>query len=288
MGVDVQESAVGNTEDDRGVVYLFCGIGFAERIVVSLTTLRDHWEGPVTVMCTDEECEGIIQRMPPEMQIKTRRVEKMTGKRSHYLTKPLVPTWTPYQRTVFIDADTTIVGTFDEMFAPTLALTQFGDWVSLGRRMSGRIILWKGLSNRIDELVRQQLATEHKAINTGTFGFHKGYVRLAEWYQITQAGVGKMMTDELAMQVLHGDLPECQVLDDRFNCSPLYGATKDDEVRIWHFHGSKHIRRDRGKVLWWPAFERTYRQNVAGIREWAGRFDKKQVGAQLKKTPVAV
>ena len=242
----------------------------------------------MTVFCTDEDCERIIRRMPPEMAIKTRRVERVVGKRPSYLTKPLVPTWTPYERTVFIDGDTRIVGRFDELFEPPLALTQFGDWVSLGRRMSGRIKLWMGLSNRIDELVRQQLASEHKAINTGVFGFHKGYVRMAEWYEITQAGVGLMMTDELAMQVLHGDLPECQVFDDRCNCSPLYGATKDEDVRIWHFHGSKHIKRDRGKELWWPAFERVYREDVAGIREWAGQYDRKQVGDQLKRTPVAV
>ncbi len=287
MGGDVQESTVGDPED-RGVVYLFSGIGFAERIVVSLTTLRDHWKGPVTVFCTDEECERIIERMPPEMAIKTRRVEKVAGKRPSYLTKPLVPTWTPYERTLFIDGDTVVVGALDEMFEPVLALTQFGDWVSTGRRMSGRIKLWLGLSNRIDELVRQQLGTQHLAVNTGVFGFHRGYIRLAEWYEITRAGEGRMMTDELAMQVLHGDMPECEVLDDRFNCSPLYGATPEPEVRIWHMHGSKHIKRDRGKSLWWPAFERTYRENVAGIRDWAGQYDKKQVGAQLKKTPVAV
>jgi len=272
-------------ENNRGVVYLFTGIKFAERMVVSLTTLRDHWDGPVTVCCTEDDCAEILGKLG-SLNLNVMRTQRVQGKRSSYLTKPLIPTWTPYQQTVFIDGDTLVEGRFDELFEAALTITQFGDWISTGRRMSGRISGWRGLSPRIDELVRQQLSREYPAINTGVFGFHKGYIRLAEWHEITQAGMGKMMTDELAMQLLHGDLPECRVVDDRFNCSPLYGARETD-VRIRHCHGNKHIKKPQGLAVWWPAFERCYRENVGGLRKWAGQFDK-EVRGQLKKTPVKV
>ncbi len=267
---------------DRGIIYLFCGIGFAERMIVSLWTVRQHWTGPVTVFVTDDDCEAILKKAP-ELQLDLRRVDAAKVRRhSAYLTKTLLPTWTPYERSVFLDGDTIVVGSVEPLFESPLAISHFAGWVSQGSRMAKRINSWRGLSPAIDALVEDQLAESYPAINTGVFGFHREFPYLGQWHAITQAGAGKHMTDELAMQLLQSAMPAdaYRVFDDRYNCSPLYGQHRDD-VRVWHFHGNKHVRNAAGLALWGPAFESARAANVGGLADWAGKYDR-TVAAYLK------
>lgn len=257
---------------DRGVVYLLCGAKHAERMAVSWLTLRDHWQGPVTVGVTDDDCQAVAERAKG-LDIEVRRVPLSKARRhSAYLNKTLVPQWTPYDESVFLDGDTMIVAPIDDLFGRPLVITSFGEWQTQGRRMSGRINRWRGRTAYIDALVDRQLHRPYPAINTGVFAFRRGLPFLSLWHTVTKAGAGLHMTDELAMQLLHSEIEECLVMDDRWNCSPIYG-THSDDVKIWHFHGGKHPRREAGKTLWAPAFDRAYEQNVCGLQEWAGTYD---------------
>ncbi len=262
---------------DRGCCYLFAyNLGYAERIAVSLYTLRQHWNGPVLLLL-DNVTEDIGRRIAddPAIHATVKVIDPVEGHRhSCYITKTLVPDWSPFERTLLIDGDTTIVGSFDELFGAELAITHFSNWHSLGSMVSGRIKWWRGKSPEIDVLVDRQLAHSWPAINTGVIGWRRGHPALLRWKELTLAGAGLHMTDELAMQLLIGEMrmSEFNIFDDRFNCSPIYGARKDD-VRIWHFHGNKHLRKEPGRVLWKPLFRETLAANVGGLQEWAGRFD---------------
>jgi len=87
----------------------------------------------------------------------------------------------------------------------------------------------------MDALVQRQVRPkrdgqrEYPAINTGVFGFAKRNEQLSLWHAVTSAGEGRFMTDELAMQLIFPDL-DCTVLDDRWNCSALYGVHQDEVV----------------------------------------------------------
>ena len=81
------------------------------------------------------------------------------------------------------------------------------------------------------------------------------------------------MTDEIAMQLLLGELDgQVEIVDDRWNCSPTYGIHKDD-ARIWHYHGGKHFRKPECRVLWEPLLRQVMREDIGGIRQWAGMYD---------------
>jgi hypothetical protein len=264
---------------DRGVVLLFCGIGYAERIAVALHTLRQHWTGPVSLYVTDDDCEGIGRRLGKDLDIDVDRRE-ITRHRRHsaYCAKPLVPSWSPYERTVYLDGDTITVSGIDPLFDYPLTITHFAQWVSTGGIMSGRIRRWRGISPAIDRLVAAQLDQPHPAINTGVFAWHRSALpELAAWAEVTTAGRDRPLTDEISMQVLHPVL-SARVVGDEWNCSPLYGVAKR-KAKIWHFHGKKHVRRDAGRVLWWPAFEAARAANVGGLAEWAGTWDGQVKGA---------
>jgi len=263
--------------EPRGVAYLFCGDGgYSERMAVSLFTLREHYAGPVTIFACGETCEQMAKRLASSLEL-TVRPGVLAESRRHaaYLTKTLVPTWSEYRHTVLIDGDTVIVGPFDELFGPPLAITRFSDWVSNGRRVANRVAWFRGKSPAIDLLVDAQLNHPHPAINTGVMGWAKDEPALADWHAITTAAAGTHMTDEIAMQLLHTEVPECKIFDDRFNCSPIYGTPEGRaDVRIWHFHGGKHVRKEPGRSMWWPVFERVLRANPGGLQDWAGMYDK--------------
>ena len=262
----------------QGICYLFSGNAVAERLMVSIHSLRDHWQGPVSVLATVDDCEEIARRATGDLSIDVLRVKPLSsGRNSSYLNKSMIPAWTPYDETLFIDADTLIVGDgLDDLFGHPLTITHFSDWQSQGNRMAKRIRGWRGKTPAIDALVEEQLAVSYPAINTGVFCFRKNHLPLAKWASITAVAAGTFIADEIAMLLLQADMKEgvdYRVVDDRWNCSPQKGLHKD-KVKIWHFHGDKHLKKDDGRKLWLPAFERTKAANIGGIKEWAGKYDK--------------
>ena len=53
----------------RGVIYLFCGPRTAERTVVSLASLRQHYSGPATIFVTDETLAAIIRPAAEQLDV---------------------------------------------------------------------------------------------------------------------------------------------------------------------------------------------------------------------------
>jgi len=297
--------------ETRGVVYLLSGTPCAERLAVSLWTLRRLWPGPVTVLVTsdaDREAAATIAADPAAaIDVQPFEPADVPARHQAYVQKTLVPAHTPYDRTVFIDADTAVVGSFEELFEPDFAVTAYSNWQTKGRKIGNRCGWWYGRGAgriQIDEMVDRVLADEvvvaedghgklewrlaadgervvttgYPAVNTGVTAFKKGCPLSDRWHRMTLAGAGTHMTDELAMQLLYpfaAATCECrvQLFDDRFNCSPIHGIHRDD-VRIWHFHGQKHLKRQEGRSLWEPLFRAAIAADFGALKAWAGRYDK--------------
>jgi len=284
---------------NEGVLYLFCGMGAAERLVVSIHTLRQHYDGDVTVACTDEPERELVASMQP-LGIKSLSVAKIGQRNGHYVTKSTMPKWSPYETTIFLDADTIVCKPIDRLFEESrksLVLTQFATWISTGRKMSARILSAahkpniddhdEYLSPFIGALCQEQVrikpsdAAEYPGINTGVMGWPKGHAALALWHEVTMQIGGQFMADELAMQLVLPNV-NAKVLPEIYNASPIHGECKPEDVVVWHFHGRKHVKREEGRKLWWPAFESACNAKVARIHRWAGRHDK-TVRAHLRE-----
>ncbi len=306
----------------RGVVYLLSGPSVAERLAVSIFTLRRHWDGPVAILATSDEDQEVADLIAadPAANIEVRRFEpaKVQSRHQAYIQKTLVPAHTPYDRTVFIDADTAIVGDFSELFNYDFCITSYSDWQTKGRKIGNRCGWWYGRGKgriQIDEMVDRCLADEvvtvedgsgkvawrlalpgenvrttgYPAINTGVLGFTKGNAFADRWHKMTLAGEGSHMTDELGMQILYPFCTECEIglLDDRYNHSFVHGRHPND-VRIWHFHGQKHLKRPAGQAIWEPFFREAMAVNFGGLAKWAGRWDKWIKGLLAGKDPATI
>ena len=275
-----------------GVLYLFSGMGAAERLVVSIHTLRQHYDGEVSVACTGDGEREIVAAMAEPLDVKSLSVPRIGNRNGHYVTKATMPKWSPYDVTVFIDADTIVCKPIDVLFeeaAKGLFLTQFSTWISTGKRMSGRITTaahkpdgdhrHEFLSGWIEAQCQEQLrikpsnAAEYPGLNTGVMGWKKGHAGLALWHEVTMQIGGRFMSDELAMQLVLPNV-EATVLPEIYNASPLHHECKPEDVVIWHFHGRKHVKKEQGRKLWGPALHAARKARVAGIHRWAGRHDK--------------
>lgn len=262
------------TPDGGGVVMLNLGTGHAAMLAVSVFSLRRHYKGPITIFCDEKSqpytdmvceaghCQKYVMNSNPDIKHKS------------YSVKPRIPSLSPYKYTLQLDTDIIVTGEFSELWPhheEELVLTQFSSWVSTGGMMSKRIGMYRDVQ---PELVKKQLSRPHPAINTGVLAYgNRSKDARKEWLELTEQKLGKFIVDEIAMQVLTSAGGKIRVLDDRYNCSPFYGHNKDN-ARIWHFHGSKHIRKEAGKSLWWPEFCEAARVNFADLPQWADKTDK--------------
>ena len=294
-----------------GVAYLNIGMRHSDNLVVSLLSLTEHWDGPVCIWvgepegkkvaeeCRDDGRLGRIQII--EFDYAQMRADQNSRRGSHYFAKTFcMANLSPFDRTVFLDADTQVAGDFTDMFPgeEEMRITQFGEWVSRGGMMRGRIEKWRGVAAK--EVICM-MSADYPAINTGVIGFSKTSTRfLNAWEEMTSRQI-QFIADEIAMQLIYPNYPRT-VMDCRWNASPRHcwklhgfpgtcGGKRMDcaadhgltpDARIWHHHGHKAIQEPRGRYLWWPFYERAVKDNIANINQWSSGGHNKRLSRYLK------
>lgn len=260
---------------NRGIVYWLVGDRYAELLTVSLWSLRRHWDGPVQIFVGDVAAGAFCVRMAESINNMTITISghdlPKVRRHAHYCAKPGLALASPFEQSIFLDADTLVCGPLDGLWTDTLTITRFADWISTGRTISGRIRQWAQVSPYARQLVGQSLSKEWPAINTGVFAWGRNYHGLKAWNELTLAGHRCSFTDEVAMQILYPALADSNLVDDRWNNSPIYGINRPPN--IWHFHGRGHVRKDQGREIWLPALREAMAANFGGIGEWAGQYD---------------
>jgi len=262
---------------NKGVLYLLINNPqSAPRLCVSLWSLRKHYDGPVTIIA-NEATEDVVRKIADGLDADVKMVEvDQHRKNGHFLDKPKMPEWSPYDQTVFLDCDTLIVAPINDLFvsldANPLFVTQFSDWRSDGRKIRNRVLGLRKKSPLIDHLVDLQEQKPCAALNTGVVGWNRNAEGVLWWRAIVEALGPIWIADELAMQVVF-DLVPHELLGRRYNCSPIYDETEKNPV-IWHFHGRKHMRHAKGRAIWLPAFLECEKENAAHIKSWGRGIDK--------------
>ena len=264
---------------NRGVLYYVTGDRHWCVLTVSLMSLRKFYNGPVALIIGDDGGEKIYDyisqdaRLAPIIPVDIRDEQESYGRNTGYMTKPKMIRVSPFDSTVFLDADTVVVRDIEPLFIEPegqVRLTSFGTWTTQQRKVVGRLKKWRDVD---PYMVDKLIGTPYPALNTGVIAFGSGSRSMEfgmEW-EVTTEMNPSFIADEIAAQLIflrH----KVQVLDDRWNCSPIYGANKD-EVYIWHMHGKKHLR-EQARPIWLPYFQRACELDMAGINEWMPAGDK--------------
>lgn len=225
-----------------GVLYLNSGKKLVERLYVSLGSLREVYKGSVTVLLSNE---------PPEVQptlekngFNVRRLEATPGHVNALLCKTMLNQFTPYDYTVFIDADTLVLKPFQELFdwaeEHTFVATQFANWSANRSPIGKRVRSWhlNGVTSKEEyEAARAYTGGREGGINVGVLAFQRDATIFQDWYDLAVRGKAQFIPDEISCQYL---LPKHRhyLAPTEFNSSCRFSPCTEG-TRIIHYHGHK-------------------------------------------------
>ena len=261
----------------RGVIYYNTGTSCAVRLLVSIASLREHYQGSVTILSEGDESHGLCRRIAQATgaEWKAWDCRVTPGANRAYLAKTRYHVGTPYDTTLALDSDTLVTGPVDEVFEwteqNTFCVAQLANWRTDGGIISRRIMEWEHL---LPEAVSAALAFG-PAINCGVVAFTKDAPLCRDWYQHAVLGRTFFIPDEVCCQLM---LPRYQhrILDGRWNRSCKHDNPSLPDTRIIHYHGRKHCRIGLpfAGERWVKTFERVSGLNLAGVNDWLPAGDR--------------
>jgi hypothetical protein len=259
-----------------GILYYVIGEKHVVQLCVSLYTLRQHWHGPVAVLI-DDASRPYVQRMADDERLGEIAIlthDWPSGPRgTGYANKTLLVGLSPFERTIYVDADTLFVADPQPLFPESehFTLTSFSDWPTNGRRMKHRLEKWRDFAREEVTLMRGH---PYPALNTGVFAWISGTEAIdfaKAWREMTLRNV-LFICDEIACQLMFWRNTH-KIVDDSWNWSPINGRVNHRHgrpvvPRIVHCHGGKGIKRAAGRAWWWQPYERCLEENIACLPEW--------------------
>ena len=268
-------------KENRGIIMFNKGTKCLVRAIVCLESLRKHWDGPITMYLEDtpEEFHDVCKHYNVDIvkndinndrQVLVRKTEMMTNP--------------PYDRTLWLDSDTVVMGSIDGMFDlldhNDVVIPSFCDWYSNGRIYSKRI---KRFENIAEKRHYKKALEENAAINTGILSFKKSgnwtkFVK--DWVALADKGSEKriFISDEVSFQILYPSIEEwglsIVIADKKYNVSVKYGKDIKDK-RILHAHGQKHCLDFELCSIWKDLFEDMKKSNTCMIKDYLKYADKR-------------
>ncbi len=246
----------------KGVMYFNKGHEYLERLLVSLDSLRQNWDGPVVVI-NEGKRYHVLERICSKYQVE--QLSTFLTGLPGYAAKVAAMLVSPFERTMFLDEDTLVMAEiepfFDYLENHDLVFTKFPGWTTARKRVWGPLTEWFGLGLVPDKEL--QRAMSYPGINTGVVGFKRSR-SLEEWFRVTSEAeeMGLPVTDESSAQALLGRLPH-KLVNCGWNQSPVYGQSSV-KGRILHFHGRSHESnqsRPRYVKLWRDAADLVMTKN---------------------------
>lgn len=239
----------------KGVIYLNYGTKCIFRLIVSIHSLRKYYKGNISVLSDGDESNNALNDIFLGNDIgvdiiKCKFDKKLEGKNSIYLKKADINTNTPYDVSVFLDADTLVVGDISELFKLAeendFVVPQFTNWTTNTRQIVKRIKSWESTHS---EFIKNALEFG-PAVNCGVFAFKKDCEFAKKWCNEIIIGRNNFIPDETGMQVILHRFKH-KVCDQIYNVSCKYSNPYDNNARIIHYHGRKHCRlNNEGKLLY--------------------------------------
>ena len=273
----------------KGVIYYNRGRKCVVRLIVSMMTLRKHYQGPITLFLDDkgfgkENMSLLTKDVKREFDVDV--ITDENEDTTTYVRAVEVCMKAPYDLNLWMDADTVILGNIDEILIQAethdLSIAHFAKWKTRGGTISSRI-------NALKDIVPQYMeaAIDYgPAINCGIYGFPKNSKILKEWLWLSKRAesIHTFIPDEKSCQVL---LPQYDVsiLPTKYNVSvihdPDYLANKGKinvfeiarkfDWRVLHAHGRKHCKDFPVCELWIKEFIECLEENTCHIRSYVGK-----------------
>lgn len=276
---------------NKTIFYLMSGPAHLPYLVVSLDSLRNHWDGKVVVYAWPESI-GIVEHIAQDERLAIEPVEwkpDRTGRNAQFECKIQIAQTIECDVGLYLDADTMIQGNLDRLFDEAddygFVATQFNDWTTHDRLVPGRIKGMRQFPEIDQDAVEELINHDYFSVNGGIWAFKPSSPVLPKWYEWTCLARPIFISDETVLHVMQiifrkGEFYTLSGGD--YNCSCKFQPKhlKDEDVVIRHFHGNcntKWSKSQRGVKIWYPHFYRCLRSNVGNIRDWIGKIRNKNM-----------
>lgn len=258
------------------------------RLLVSLRSLRQHYQGPCVTMLAkgDPYNETAAPDIAQYSEIQWFDMERLARRNLKCVLKPQLFRQSPFRNTLMLDGDllfrSDITPLFQEVEAGGFLLTKFSTWNADGSKMSRRV------SQAREFLTDEQweLASgKTPAVNIGVMGWNRDCPTMDPWEEMTQKLAGKHIADEIAAQVVYPWNPHVLV-GQEWNYSCVYGVGELETAKVLHYHGDKHteIKRKTSRQ-WIKAFrEMLFSGEIRKIHTYLTWGDEPLEG-RLRQTP---
>lgn len=268
-------------QETKGVLFFNRGDKCIVRAIVALSSLRNHWSGPVTFVLEDpypKEFVDVCKRYNVDVQI-----NPPSPSTSALVRKTETLLSSPYDKTLWLDADVLVVGGIDEMFDilsgdVKVSTPHFAGWVSSGRTISKRIRNFEG---KVSKSVYEKAFKDFPAINTGILSYCKDSKFMQDWIKLALETDGLcFISDEISFQVLYPSYSEVKICDQKYNVSVKFGDSCSDK-RIIHYHGQKHCMDFPLCSLWKGYFDKMVEKDEANICYFVAKYSDKRLSKYL-------
>ncbi len=281
-------------------ILLISGPAHLPYAVVSLRSLRRHWEHPIEVYAWPESFP-IVQRIAEDENLGITAFERepsYRGKNAQFLDKILLMQTIQADAALYLDADTLVRGRVHPLLAGALTTgfvaTQFNDWAIGKGVIHNRIARLRQFPEIPQDVVEAVLANPKLcSVNGGVFACRPSSPVLPQWYKWANIAKSIFIADETVLHVLQiGMADEITIAGGgSWNCSPKHkpSGLADNDVRIWHGHGDCFTRPNkckRGTEMWMKVFSEVVDNNIGGIRDWPSLYSGNKYLEQLLKDGV--
>ncbi len=273
---------------DCRIVYLMSGAAYLPYLVCSLYSLRQVWDGYVSVFAWPES-KQLVDMIARDKWLNITAVERepeYRGKNGQFLDKIKMMQDQPTDTlNMYLDADTlpqradVIERLFYLASAAGFCATQFNKWNTHSKTIRGRISSLIGRESVDQMAVNRLLSTCEPSVNGGVFACRPESSALPLWQEWTEKNLDLFIADETVLHAVMGHFLNTLGWDfdvatgGKYNCSPKYQPPDlpDDTVGIWHGHGDSFIRPNKsmkGVKMWWPVYQHCLRENIGGMVDW--------------------
>lgn len=264
-------------------------------LVVSLYTLRKHYDGPIEVWSYVDSWK-FVQKIAQDSRLNIIPQLWHTdyrGKNSQFLNKILMCSKETADVRIYLDADTTIHGPLQDLFLECIGsetvFTQFNNWKTNGSVIRARVRRLLDYPDINPDKVNRVLKEPFPSPNGGIFCCRPTSLVLQQWYKWSWLAKDVFICDESVLQVLqlcYEDRYLKVLKGGKYNCSHKYGESIKDPV-VYHYHGNSCSRPDKSPLacaMWWPLYEHCLNENIGNILSWRKQAVNKHMD-RLKNHP---
>lgn len=275
----------------QGIMMFNRGDKMVVQALVSLYSLRKYYNGDITFYVEDDYPHELDQALKyfgcNIVHLEKRHDLTTLVRKSSLFENP------PYDKTLWIDLDTVIVGKVDEMFDylnnADLCIPDWCGWTNNGGSMSKRLRRFKGI---VEDRFLEEALKPHASINTGVVALRRS-PKLSEFIKDVTELANKgaqariFIPDETAMGLLIPSIAEWglkfHLAPTDYNVSVLHDHGMSKDQRIIHFHGGKSVLNVPKCELFKATLKEMCNSNITNINGFL-KYADKRLGQYLRES----